>query len=121
MRLRNLWGRNWLDSSRIPLLIAVVVFAFAVQVWQGADWSPILFALFGPHRLAGVVTSVELNTRRPSDGRVWEVHFEYPQAQALFAKLLLGHRRAIASAASSGSRFRDPSWALASRSRNFLY
>jgi len=78
MRLRNLWGRNWLDSSRIPLLIAVVVFAFAVQVWQGADWSPILFALFGPHRLAGVVTSVELNTRRPSDGRVWEVHFEYP-------------------------------------------
>ena len=78
MRLRNLWGRNWVDSPRMPLLIAVAVFVFAVQVWQGADWSPILFTVFRPHRMTGVITFVELNMRSPSDGRVWEVHFQYP-------------------------------------------
>jgi hypothetical protein len=80
MRLRNLWGRNWLDSPRVPLFLALFIFAGAVQIWPGADWSPILFGIFTPHRSTGVVTSVEVSHRLPSDGRVWEVRFTYPAA-----------------------------------------
>jgi hypothetical protein len=79
MRLRNLCGRTWVDSPLLPLFIALLVFAFSLRIWSGADWSPILFSVFRPHRTTGVVISVELNERRPSDGDAWEVRFEYLQ------------------------------------------
>src|ERR1700694_5720605 len=77
MRLRNLWGRNWLDSSRLPLFLVLFVFAFGLQIWPRADWAPILFRVFPTHRSTGVVTSVVLSQRLPSDGRVWEVCFTH--------------------------------------------
>jgi hypothetical protein len=79
MRLRNLCGRTWADSPLLPLFIALLIFAFGLSVWRGADWSPILFTVFRPDRTTGVITLVELNERRPSDGDAWEVRFEYLQ------------------------------------------
>ena len=88
-RMRNLCGTTFINSPVMRTLLALLMFAFSVQIWSGADWSPILFTLFRPVHTTGVVISVVPTNRWPSDGSTWEVRFEYLQ--------VVGHVRTAAS------------------------